>query len=271
MFAEAGPPVEIVAVGRELLTGRTTDTNSAWIATQLTQLGAQVQRIVAVDDDPAAIAREIAAARARGARLVTTTGGLGPTLDDRTLTGVAMGLGREVVEQPAAVAFVAHRYAELASAGAVDDATLTPPRRKMACLPAGAEPIENPVGTAPGVYVADGEFALFALPGVPSEMQAVFEAAADRIRAHLGAAAARAEREVASGCGDESVITLAVERVMADVPGVYLKSLPTAFAPGCDLRVRITARGQDSTEAEGRLARASQGLADALTRLRTRT
>src|SRR5437867_8323823 len=91
MSPESGTPTEIVAVGRELLTGRTVDTNSAWIAARLTELGAEVARIVAVDDDPAAIAGEIAAARQRGAALVITTGGLGPTLDDRTLAGVEIG------------------------------------------------------------------------------------------------------------------------------------------------------------------------------------
>src|SRR2546421_528940 len=85
MSPEFGTRTEIVAVGRELLTGRTVDTNSAWIAARLTDLGAFVARIVTVDDDPAAIAREIAGARERGVALVITTGGLGPTLDDRTL------------------------------------------------------------------------------------------------------------------------------------------------------------------------------------------
>jgi molybdenum cofactor synthesis domain-containing protein len=261
MSAENGTPVEIVAVGRELLTGRTVDTNSAWIAARLTELGAFVTRIVTVDDEPAAIAHEIATARARGAALVVTTGGLGPTLDDRTLAGVAAALGRPLAEHADALAFVARRYAELAASGAVGDAAVTAPRRKMACLPAGALVVDNAVGSAPGAWARDGDFAVLALPGVPDEMHAVLKAAAPQLRARLGAPAGLAEREVASGSGDESVITLAVERVMADVPGVYLKSLPTAFAPGCDLRVRITARGRDQHEAETRLARAAERLA----------
>src|SRR5439155_1112684 len=160
--------------GRELLTGRTVDTNSAWIAARLTDLGAFVARIVAVDDDPAAIAREIAGARERGVALVITTGGLGPTLDDRTLAGVAAALERRLVEHPAALAFVARRYAELAAAHAV----------------AGA------------------------------------------------------------------------------APGIDLKSLATAFAPDCDLRVRITARAATRAEAEARIARAAERLAAELARLR---
>src|SRR5262249_32725595 len=154
-----------------------------------------------VDDDPAAIAREIAGARARHAALVVTTGGLGPTLDDRTLAGIAAALGRRLVEQPAAVDFVTRRYRELAAAGAVSDGGLTPPRRKMACLPEGAEPVDNTLGTAPGVWIAERDFALAALPGVPAEMRVVLEAALPRLREHLGEPAVVVEREVPTGSG----------------------------------------------------------------------
>src|SRR2546427_9673042 len=101
MSPESGTPTEIVAVGRELLTGRTVDSNSAWIAARLTDLGAFVTRIVAVDDDPTAIAREVAGARERGTALVITTGGLRPTPDDRPLAGVAGAREGRPVEHPA--------------------------------------------------------------------------------------------------------------------------------------------------------------------------
>jgi molybdopterin-biosynthesis enzyme MoeA-like protein len=267
MSAEPGTPAEIVAVGRELLTGHTADTNSAWIAARLAPLGARVVRIAVVDDDPVAIAREVRDARARETVLIVTTGGLGPTFDDRTLAGVAAGLDRPLVEHPTALAFVGRRYAELAATGAVADGTVTPPRRKMAALPAGAEPIENPVGTAPGVLVRGEGFALLAVPGVPAEMRALVEAVAPALRQLLGGARHLAEREVPSGSGDESVVTLAAERVMAAVPGVHVKSLPTAFAPGCNLRVRLTASAADAAEAEARVARAADRLARELSRL----
>ena len=261
MSSAEGTPAEILAIGRELVRGRTVDTNSAWIAARLGELGACVQRLVAVDDEPAAVAREIEAARMRGAQLVVTGGGLGPTFDDLTLAGVALALRRPLAEDPTAVAFVERRYAELAAAGAVADGALTPPRRKMAQLPAGAVMIENPVGSAPGVLAIDGDFCVLALPGVPAEMRAVFAAAEPRLVARLAGPRYTAEREVASGSGDESVITLAAERVMAAVPGVHVKSVATAFAPGCDLRVRLTASGTDRAEVDARLARAAGVLA----------
>jgi molybdenum cofactor synthesis domain-containing protein len=263
------PLVELLAVGREILSGRTVDTNSAWLAARLGDLGATVARITAVDDDAAVVATELRAARARGATLVVTTGGLGPTFDDVTLAGVADATGQPLAEHADALAFVARRYADLATAGAVDDPTLTPPRRKMAALPAGAVPIDNPVGTAPGVLTRGNELTVLSLPGVPAEMRAVFQAAVPRL-GELRGGEVVVEREIASGSGDESVIAVAVDRVMAEVPGVWVKSLPTAFAPGCDLRIRITARGSDAAEAEARSARAVARLGEELARLRGR-
>ncbi len=266
--AESGTPTEIVAVGRELLTGHTVDTNSAWLAARLPALGGRVTRIVVVDDDPAEIVREITGARERGGALVITTGGLGPTFDDRTLVGVAAVLGVALVEHSAALAFVEQRYRELAEAGAVADGALSPPRRKMAALPEGAQPIDNPVGSAPGVFACDAHLAILSLPGVPAEMHALFDAAAGHIRARLGTPRHTATREIASGLGDESLITLAAERVMAALPGVHVKSLPTAFAPDADLRVRVTATGTDPADTEARVAQALRALETALAAVR---
>lgn len=257
MTPPPGAPVEIVAVGYELLCGHTVDTNSAWLARRLPGLGGRVTRIVAVDDDPPAIAAELRGARARGAVLAVTTGGLGPTFDDRTLAGVAAAFGRRLTEHPEALAAVARRYAVLAAEGSVDDGGLTPERRKMALLPEGAEMVENAVGTAPGALVVREPFATLALPGVPREMQAVFDAAAPRLAPRLGLPVFLAEREVASGCGDESRLTAIAERVMAVHPSVHLKSLATSFAPDCDLAVRLSATGKTQAEAEGRLAAAA--------------
>ena len=270
MSPDSATLVEIVAVGRELLTGHTVDTNSAWLAASLVRLGARVARIAVVDDDVAAIADALREARGRDAVLVVTTGGLGPTADDCTLAGVGGAFGRRLEEHPAALAFVARRYGEFAAAGAVSDGALTPSRRKMAALPAGAQPLDNPIGTAPGVLLNEGDVTVIALPGVPAEMRAVFEAATPHVRARLGTPGHVAEREIASGLGDESVIAAALERVAATVPGVHLKSLATTFSPACDLRVRLTARGADAAEAEARVARAVDCLTGELARLKIR-
>lgn len=266
MSSDQGIPTEIVAVGRELLTGHTVDSNSAWIATRLVPLGADVRRIVVVDDEPADVVRELREARARGVRLLITTGGLGPTFDDRTLEGVATAIGRSLVEHAEALAFVTRRYAELAANGSVGDAAVTPPRRKMAVLPEGAAMVDNTVGSAPGVLVVDGNVTLLSVPGVPSEMRAVLDAALPSLLPLLAGSAARVVREIASGVGDESVLAGITTRVMADVPGVYLKSLAKTFAAGRNLRIRITAVGPTPAEAEARADLAEAALRDALAR-----
>ena len=150
--------VEIVAVGNELLLGDVLDTNSQWLCRRFTGLGARVQRVTMVGDDEAIIAGVVRGALERGARLVVTTGGLGPTEDDLTLRAVAAALGRPLVEHPGAREMVARTYAELARRGHVASAEMTPARLKMARLPEGAEPLANGVGAAPGALVrlADG-------------------------------------------------------------------------------------------------------------------
>src|SRR5262249_61388874 len=127
MSPASAPLVELVAVGRELLTGHTVDTNSAWLAASLVRLGGRVVRITVVDDDLSAIADALTAACGRGAALVVTTGGLGPTADDCTLAGVAEAFGRQLEEHPAALAFVARRYGELAAARALAHPAPPPP------------------------------------------------------------------------------------------------------------------------------------------------
>ncbi|MGC8836831.1 MAG: molybdopterin-binding protein [Anaerolineae bacterium] len=95
-----GTPVEIVAIGNELLIGDVLDTNTHWLCRRVTGLGGVVQRAVMVRDDIEAIGREVLGAIQRKARVVFTTGGLGPTADDMTLQALAQALER-VLDDPA--------------------------------------------------------------------------------------------------------------------------------------------------------------------------
>lgn len=260
--------VEIIAVGREILTGHTLDTNSHWLATRVTALGGQVKRMVAVDDIPEEIVEEVQAALRHQTRLLLTTGGLGPTPDDVTLAGIARALGLPLMLNADACTFVAQCYRELAERGLVESAELTPPRRKMAEMPRGARWFPNQLGTAPAVLIEKDGTTVISLPGVPAEMKAIF---ADSLVPELPGLLGRRvflTREVHSGLGDESVITQATEKVMRTIPDVYLKSLPIGFGPDVDILVRLSATGTAEKEVSACLERAEQELRRQLAQVR---
>ena len=263
--------VEIIAIGKEILSGQTQDTNSSWLAKRITALGGIVGRICVPDDDVKAIVREIQASFGSGAEVIITTGGLGPTFDDKTLAGIAEATERPLSLNSDALAFVTRRYAELYKEGFVEDPEITPPREKMAHVPQGSELLDNPVGTAPAVLLHTPQGAIFALPGVPREMHAIFEHEALPLLTEILGPQAYQEEVVNTGLGDESVIAGIVDQVMKQVPGTYLKSKATSFGEGVELEVIITAAGPEEGEVQERVAKAKQLLLELIEARPTRT
>jgi molybdenum cofactor synthesis domain-containing protein len=156
--------VAVVTVGDELLVGDTVNTNATWLCEQLTERGVRVERVTTVPDRLADIARVVNEYNAEYDAVVVT-GGLGPTHDDRTMEAVAAAFGRDVAEHPDVVAwFEAH---DGYSGGDLADGTTH--------LPEGARMLPNENGVAPGCVVDQ----VYVLPGVPSEMKAMFEGVAD--------------------------------------------------------------------------------------------
>ena len=250
--------MEIIAVGKEILRGQTLDTNSSWLAKRITALGGTIGRIVIPDDDVEAIAQEIKTSFHNGAQIIITTGGLGPTFDDKTLAGIAEATGRPLSLESKAWEIVTRRYKELWEKGFVESPEITPVREKMAYLPQGAEPLDNPVGTAPAVSLTGPAWMIFALPGVPREMQAIFEQTVfPSLKEILGAEFYR-EETVNTGLGDESVIAGMIDQVMREVPGTYLKSKATSFGKGVELEVVITAAGADKEGIEKKVKEAKR-------------
>ena len=263
--------VEIIAIGKELLQGQTQDTNSSWLAKRITALGGVIKRVVIPDDDVGAIAQEIKASLDNGARIIITTGGLGPTFDDMTLAGIARAIARPLIVHAGALEFVTRRYQEFYEKGFVDDPKIIPAREKMAHLPEGAEPLDNPVGTAPAIAVSTAQGVIFALPGVPREMRLIFEQSiALRLQGMLGAAFYQ-EETINTGVKDESVLGGLVEEVMKQVPGTYLKSKAAGFGPAIGLEVVITAAGADKKEIEKKVTKTKELLLVLIKSLPTRT
>jgi nicotinamide-nucleotide amidase len=221
-----GPTAEIIAIGNELLIGHTLDTNSHWIAKQLTKHGWTLQRITVIRDSLAAIKEAVNEALQRRPKLLITLGGLGPTHDDMTLKGMALAIRRNLAVNLDALAMIKTRYAKLETSTG-----LTSFRKKMATLPHGAQPLPNPVGTAPGVLIKIGGSRLVSLPGVPSEMKAIFKGS---IISLLKGSNQQAPREAFLGLVGiiESALAPALDRTRKVFPGLYFKSHPRGRETG---------------------------------------
>jgi molybdenum cofactor synthesis domain-containing protein len=228
----------LIAIGNELLLGQVQDTNSHWLCRQITGLGGRVERVALVRDEIEAIVREIRAALAERFPLILTSGGLGPTPDDLTLSAVARAAGRTLVLDREAQALVAERYRKLYEAKLIAEGGLTPSREKMAHLPEGAIPLENHVGTAPGVLLRVDESTIVALPGVPAELKDIFQNALQPHLSPLFGAGFYLQRELLLDWNDESALAPLLAQMQQRWPQVYVKSRAKGFGQG--LRILIT-------------------------------
>lgn len=158
---------EIISIGSELTSGQNLDTNSQWLSQRLAEMGIAVgwHTTIADDLDDNIAAFRIASQRAR---LVLATGGLGPTQDDLTREALARAAGVELVFHPESFERIQQMFASRGR-------SMPERNRVQALFPAGAEPIPNARGTAPGIEMTIGNCLIMAMPGVPSEMHAMFE------------------------------------------------------------------------------------------------
>ena len=150
---------EILCIGNELLSGRTVNTNAQWVSQKITEAGGCVIRITIVRDDVDEIAFAVKESLARKPSWLIISGGLGPTYDDKTLQGVGMSLGVEIALDKRAVEMLRKSY----SRDLVNYDELNEIRLKMAKIPIGSIPIQNPVGTAPAVLVETAETKIICL------------------------------------------------------------------------------------------------------------
>jgi nicotinamide-nucleotide amidase len=220
--------VSSLCVGKELLIGKTLNTNAHWIGSRLLSVGLMLSRIATVTDSLPEIASGLAYLLSEGPDFVIVIGGLGPTPDDMTLRGVALALGRKVRSNGDALRLIKEHYAGR-GLGKVE---LTPARRKMAVIPQGATPVLNPVGTAPAVRLESSGAVIFCLPGVPREMRAIYtRSVAPEIRARVGPLfPARATLQIEGVF--ESTLTPAIAEAMRDHPSAYIKSHPRGLKEG---------------------------------------
>ncbi len=157
------PRSEIITIGTELLLGEIVDTNSTYIARTLRDAGVDVYRTSTVGDNVKRIAKAIKQGLKR-AEIIITTGGLGPTIDDPTRDAVAKAMGVETEYRLELWEQIEARFQRF---GRIP----TENNRRQAYIPAGALPVENPVGTAPAFIYERGQSCVISLPGVPREME----------------------------------------------------------------------------------------------------
>ena len=211
---------EVLAIGDELLHGGLLDTNSKYMAAELEQLGAVVRRITVVGDDPVCLRQAIEESCARS-DVVLATGGLGPTLDDRTRDVVAEVNGE-------ALRFDEDSWQQILGWFERFQRPCPDSNRRQAELPASAQALTNTVGTAPGFVVQVGEGLLFAMPGVPREMKVMLrDEVLPRIRV-LGELTPTAHHML---------------RVLGPSEAMLGERVGEHMLPGCNPAVGITASG----------------------------
>ena len=158
---------EILSIGSELTSGQNLDTNSQWLSRRLAEMGIAVGWHTTIADhfDANLEAFRIASQRAG---LILVTGGLGPTQDDLTREVLACAAGVELVFHPELFEQIEQMFRRR-------NRPMPERNRVQAYLPVGAEPLVNDCGTAPGIWMQLGSSVVGAMPGVPSEMFAMFE------------------------------------------------------------------------------------------------
>jgi molybdenum cofactor synthesis domain-containing protein len=225
----------VLVIGDEILSGRTKDRNIGYIAEYIARIGVEMREARVVPDIEEEIIAALNALRARY-DYVFTTGGIGPTHDDITADAVAKAFGVTIDEDPRALAVMMERYLP---------ADLTPARRRMSRIPAGADLVDNPVSKAPGFRIGN----VIVMAGVPSVMQAMLDHAVQGLRTGT----LMLVETIEAGGLPEGRYGGALGEIAGARPEVSIGSYPS-FADG-KFRNQIVVRGKDATAvAEARAA-----------------
>ncbi len=217
----------VLVIGDEILSGRTQDTNTNYIARFLSALCIDVREARVVPDVEEEIVASVNALRTRY-DYVFTTGGIGPTHDDITADAIAKAFGTGIDYHPEALALLAARYA--------NPEDFNEMRRRMARIPLGAELIRNSVSAAPGFRIGN----VFVMAGVPMIMRAMMEDVAPRLKRGKTVTAVTIETRLPEG-----QIASALARIQEQHRTVAIGSYPFYREDG--FGVQLVVRGRDPT------------------------
>ena len=242
--------IEIVAVGTELLLGQIADTNSQWLGEQLALVGVDSHFHQAVGDNQTRIELALRTALARGDGVIIC-GGLGPTHDDITREAIAAVMNVPLERDRAIVARIAELFSSRGRA-------MPESNERQADVPRGAAVIPQQLGTAPGLVCPVGNKVVYALPGVPYEMQEMFTRAVlpdlRRRQGQSGDVGVIVSRVVKTwGMSESGLGELLAPRIGAldDQGGNPTIALLASGIEG--IKVRITAKATDAPAAEAML------------------
>jgi molybdenum cofactor synthesis domain-containing protein len=229
---------EILTLGRELLIGKTVNTNASWIASQLTSMGMSVERIVVAPDSVGQISDAITDSLQRHPNILVITGGLGSTYDDLTMDGLASALRIPKEHNKVAMKQVEARYRSLGL-------EMTPSRQKMAIMPVGSTPMPNETGSAPGLFIESSGTMIFCLPGVPGEMKSMFSSGVSGILKERAGVASFLEASLVVEKMPESSLAPIIEEWLPSSRGAYLKSHPSGGEGKPAILVHLSITGRD--------------------------
>jgi nicotinamide-nucleotide amidase len=246
--------VGILTIGNELISGKTQDINSSYIARLVTAKGWQVAVTMSVPDDENAIGGALSYCMSL-AEAVIVTGGLGPTADDITTEAIARAFGLKLVTDEIVLANIKERFEKY-------QIRWTDNNAKQAVFPEGAETIRNVIGTAWGYFLKRDGKIIFVVPGVPAEVQRMVpESVLPILRRELETSASYIESRTIKLSG---ITEARVDQILADVNFEAL-GVDVGFYPGFpEIQVVLTARYSTEQEAKARINTAEKHASERL-------
>jgi nicotinamide-nucleotide amidase len=229
----------IVTVGDELLNGQTIDTNSAWLGEKLNEIGVTLTLKLSVGDTEEDIINGLTYASSHS-DIILMTGGLGPTKDDITKVAIAKYLDDEMV-------FSEPTYERIKNIFKTRGRKVLEAHKQQCYMPGSAELVENPVGTAPGMWMRHDKKIILSMPGVPREMKQIMtQGGLDKIAALVDDVIIKHYIIQTAGVGETTIADM-IEDIVDDFP----PELSIAYLPSTgSVKLRLTAKTQDERRAK---------------------